>query len=91
MAFSKDLVLLLGEKDDENETRGTMLHTPLADQQGPGRLSRGQYFYRESQQIAESMGTDFNWRLKIVEGVGHDHRLMGKAAAEFLYGNTDAR
>jgi hypothetical protein len=89
-AFSKDLVLLLGEADDQNETRGTMLHTPLADQQGPGRLSRGKYFYRESQRIAESMGADFNWQLEVVEGVGHDQRLMGQAAAEFLYGASDA-
>lgn len=85
-SFSTNLVLLLGEDDNENETRGTMLHTPLADQQGPGRLSRGRYFYRESQQIAESMVVDFNWRLEVVKDVGHDQRLMGQAAAEFLYG-----
>jgi pimeloyl-ACP methyl ester carboxylesterase len=91
LAFSKDLVLLLGEADNENETRGTMLHTPLADQQGPGRLSRGRYFYRESQQIADSMGAAFNWRLEIVEGVGHDQRLMGRAAAEYLYGDSGSR
>ncbi len=91
MSFSKNLVLLLGGTDDENETRGTMLHTPLADQQGPDRLSRGRYFYRESQQAAESMGAAFNWRLKVVEGVGHDFRSMGEAAAEYLYGASAAQ
>jgi pimeloyl-ACP methyl ester carboxylesterase len=91
LAFSRNLVLLLGEADDENETRGTMLHTPLADQQGPGRLSRGKYFYRESQRIAESKDAAFNWRLEVVEGVGHDQRLMGKAAAEYLYSDSGSR
>lgn len=90
-AFSKSLVLLLGEADNESETRGTMLHTPIADRQGLGRLSRGKFFYRESREAAESLGADFNWRIELVVGVGHDFRLMSQAAAEYLYGASDAR
>lgn len=37
------------------------------------------------------MGAQFNWGLKVVDGVGHDYRLMGQAAAEFLYGDSDTR
>jgi pimeloyl-ACP methyl ester carboxylesterase len=85
-SFSKDLVLLLGAADDQSETRGTMLHTPNADRQGLGRLSRGRFFLRESRQKAESLGTDFNWCIEVVDGVGHDFRRMGAAAAEYLYG-----
>lgn len=84
-AFSTKLTLLLGEDDNEHETRGKMLHTPLVDQQGLGRLSRGQYFYTESRNKARELNTPFNWTVQIVENVGHDFRLMGNAAAAYLY------
>ena len=83
--FSSQLVLLLGEDDNENETRGSMLHTPTVDRQGLGRYARGQSFFRESQQLAKRRGMAFNWRLVSVEGVGHDYEKMGKAAARLLY------
>jgi len=78
---------LLGESDDETEKRSTMLHTPSADAQGLGRLERGQYFYSQSQKLARSAKTHIDWQLKSVEGVGHDYRKMGVAAAELLYGD----
>ncbi len=88
-AFSENLVLLLGEADNQSETRGTMLHTPTVDRRGRGRLSRGKYFYRESRRQAESLGATFNWRIEVVRDVGHDYRLMGQAAAEYLYAAGD--
>jgi len=63
-----------------------MLHTPNADAQGLGRFERGKYFYSQSQKLAKSAKAPFNWQLKPVKGVGHDHRKMGVAAAELLYG-----
>ena len=83
--FAANLTLLIGEKDNEQEMRGTMLHTPIVDQQGLGRLSRGKYFFRVSRERAEELSVPFNWKLKIVEGVGHDNRGMGEAAARLLY------
>ena len=67
-----------------------MLHTPLADQQGLGRLSRGKYFFRISRERARELSVPFNWQLEIVEGVGHDNRGMGDAAARLLYEAVDS-
>ncbi len=88
-SFQKKLALFIGELDNENETRGTRLHTPIADQQGLHRLARGKYFYQEAQKLADQMGVEFNWELVVVPGVGHDHEKMGQAAASFLFGKTD--
>lgn len=84
-AFSKKLIVLLGQKDDQNETRGTMLHTPSADLQGLGRFERGVYFYRTSEMIAKTIGVPLNWRMELVKDVGHDYKSMGQAAAALLY------
>jgi len=88
--FSINLVLFIGEDDNEQEVRGTMLHTPIVDLQGLGRLSRGKYFFKESQEKAREINADFNWKLKIIENVGHDYRLMGMAASGYLYGGSSS-
>lgn len=84
-AFSRKLVLLIGEEDNAEETGGTLLRSPTADKQGYHRLERGQYFYKFSKNKAEEIGVPFEWELEIVSGVGHDHELMGNRAAEILY------
>ena len=84
-SFTSELVVLLGESDDKNEKRGTMLHTSSADAQGLGRFERGKYFFSQSQELAKSMNAPFSWQLKSVKGVGHDYRKMGEAAADLLY------
>ncbi|MBT8115584.1 MAG: hypothetical protein KJP04_09390 [Arenicella sp.] len=86
-AFARKLVLLIGELDNETETRGTMLHTPLADQQGQGRLARARHFHQRSQVIADEFGAPCNWALEVVPGVGHESRKMSQAAALYLYSN----
>ncbi len=83
--FSKNLVLFLGEKDDANETRGDLRHSPEVDQQGLHRLERGTYFYNESMKIASKLNAEFNWKLKIIPNVGHDYKAMSEAAADYLY------
>ena len=40
---------------------------------------------------AEVLGVPFSWRLEVVDGVGHDYRRMGEAAAEYLYGAEAGR
>ncbi|MBL4827389.1 MAG: hypothetical protein JKY66_06700 [Spongiibacteraceae bacterium] len=86
-SFSQKLTLFIGEKDNESETRGTMLFTPLADQQGLGRFSRGKYFFNTGKEQAKALNMPFNWSLEIVNNVGHDYRAMGEAAARYLYGD----
>lgn len=84
-SFRTNLVLLLGELDDENETRGIQTRTPKADQQGMGRLAKGKYFYAESRRIATALKAEFYWKLEIVPNVGHDQARMAAAAAKYLY------
>ena len=86
-ALSRQLIVLLGELDNREETRGTMLHTPLIDSHGLSRLERGQFFFQSAEMEAARMNTEFNWKLEIVAGVGHDFRGMAAAAAQLLYGN----
>ncbi|MDN4501298.1 hypothetical protein QX776_02735 [Alteromonadaceae bacterium BrNp21-10] len=84
--FSTKLTLLIGEQDNDQETRGTLLHSPITDKRGLGRLARGQYFFKAAQQQAFDMDLPFNWQMKIVPNVGHDYENMSIAAAELLYG-----
>jgi pimeloyl-ACP methyl ester carboxylesterase len=85
-AFGQRLVLFLGEEDNASETGGTLLRSPTVDRQGTHRLERGRYFYDFGRQAAERLGVPFRWSLEVVPGVGHDHRGMSRAAAEYLYG-----
>lgn len=79
-AFRKDFVLLLGEMDDARETRGTFLHSPSANQQGMHRLARGQYFFDAVRQAAQDRQIPLHWQMKVVSGVGHDHKGMAEVA-----------
>ncbi len=83
--YSSDLVVFLGEKDDANEKRGSLRRSLEADKQGLHRLSRGNYFFNTSREIASNLNTTFCWKIEIVNGVGHDYKKMGEAAADYLY------
>jgi len=85
-AFSANLVVFLGEKDDANETRGSLQRTPETDRQGTHRLARGTYFFESAREAARAMNTNFAWRMEVVPGVGHDYEAMSEAAAHYLYG-----
>lgn len=87
-ALGLDLVVLLGELDDENETRGDLVRTPEVDVQGTSRIERGRYFYDKAEQTAERLGVRLYWSLHVVPGVGHDRVGMSRAAAQLLYGQN---
>lgn len=84
-AFKANLVIFLGEEDNENETRGHLVRTPQTDKQGTDRLARGEYFYHNSKLYADSLGFEFNWDLEVIPDIGHDFERMSKAAANYLY------
>ena len=84
-SFSNKLVIMLGKKDDASASGGRMLHTPMVDEQGKGRLERGRYFYQVAKFTANTLLVDFNWELVEVPGVGHDFKAISKAAADYLY------
>ncbi len=84
-AFKKKLVVFLGELDNENETGGLLLRSPTVDQQGTHRLARGKNFFAKSQNMAKQLNTQFNWKLHIVPGIGHNQKKMANAASKYLY------
>ncbi|HLU60917.1 MAG TPA: hypothetical protein VKZ99_01040 [Gammaproteobacteria bacterium] len=88
-AFASRLIVFLGERDDEHETRGSLRNTPETSRQGPGRRQRGQYFFAISRATAQDMKAEFNWQLEVVPNVGHEYRRMADAAAEYLYAKGD--
>ncbi len=87
-AFEKQLVLFIGELDNETETGGTLLRSKSADIQGLHRLARARFFYETSKKRAAELKTLFNWQLVVIPNTGHDHRQMGDAAANYLYNST---
>jgi hypothetical protein len=84
-AFKSKLTIFLGELDNEHETRGHLVRNSELDVQGTYRLSRGKYFFIKAKELASSLNAKFNWNIHIVQGVGHDYKNMGKAAATYLY------
>jgi len=86
-SFKKNLVLFLGELDNADEKGGRILRSKTTDKQGTHRLARGTYFYKSGLETAKTLKTKFNWKLKVISGVGHNQRKMAKAAAIYLYEN----
>ena len=86
-SFRKNLILFLGELDNERETGGTLLRSKTVDKQGTNRLARGGYFYNKSVKTAQQSNMTFNWELKIIPAIGHNQKEMAKAAAKYLYEN----
>lgn len=84
-SFSSKLIILLGELDNEHETRGHLRTTALANRQGSGRFSRGHFFFEKAKEQAEQMDCSFLWKKQTVKGVGHSSKKMSLAAAELLY------
>lgn len=80
-AFAVELTILLGEDDVDDENLRT---DDEADAQGPTRVERGRAFFDQAQQVAQDRGLRLAWRLRTVEGVGHDHLPMARAAMRDL-------
>lgn len=89
-AFSRNLTVFLGEKDNERESRGHRLDTPETLRQGSGRFARGLYFFEAANKLSEKLGIKSAWKVQVVKGVGHSFRDMGDAAADYLYGINNA-
>jgi len=90
-AFTENLVVFLGERDDENETRGDLARTAEIDVQGISRIARGKYFHDVASKTAAELGLPLEWQLEIVPGVGHDPQRMSAAAAAYLYASPGIR
>jgi hypothetical protein len=82
-SFGKNLIILLGEKDTD-ENHKYLRKTPEAMLQGKHRLERGQSFYETAKKSAKEQRCQFKWKLKTVPSVGHSNSKMAAYAAKFL-------
>lgn len=81
--LSKDVVILLGDRDDD-PAHPSLRRTPEAMAQGPHRYARGLHFFRTARSVAATLKTPFGWRLQPVAGVGHDNAGMALAAGPLV-------
>lgn len=82
-ALAKDVVILLGDKD--NDSRHRLLNRSReAMSQGRHRFARGQAFYESARKLAEENGWEFGWRLRVVEGVAHSNSGIARGASDLV-------
>ncbi|HZD41597.1 MAG TPA: hypothetical protein VE131_12805 [Terriglobales bacterium] len=82
-SLRKNLVLLLGQKD--NDPGHPSLNRSLgAMRQGRDRLERGLNFFHRAKLEAQSLGVSLGWKVETVPGVAHDQTRMAQAAAFLL-------
>ena len=78
-AFSRDLIVLLGDRDiaDKDREDDTI-------KQGTNRFARGLRFFATATEQATSLGVPLHWQLQIVRGVDHAPVPMVRAALQLL-------
>lgn len=83
-AFGTRLTILLGENDNDPESR-SLRRSASVMFQGRHRLERGTRFFAAARALSAETGADFNWRLETVPGVAHSNAGMAEAAARLLF------
>jgi hypothetical protein len=78
--LATNLIVLLGDEDTDPR-HSNLRHTAEADAQGKNRFERGRYFYRLGKALGKQHAFHFNWRMEVVEGVGHENAKMAGDAA----------
>jgi hypothetical protein len=79
LAFSRDFVLLLGDRDLGDRERET-----AAMAQGTTRFGRGLRFFATATDEAATLGVPFRWTLRIAHGIDHSAKPMVRAALDLL-------
>ncbi|MEO1019421.1 MAG: hypothetical protein AAFY56_17270 [Pseudomonadota bacterium] len=87
-AFSRRLTLLVGAGDAE-ESHHALRHDRHADAQGPTRLARSLYFYKNAKAIAAERDLPFKWRMKILPAIGHSNAGVVPGALELVLDHAD--
>lgn len=82
-AYSKRLILLLGELDND-PSLGTFRTTELAMEQGKHRLERGTNFYNANMELSKQNQWSFNWTIDTVKNVGHNYRKMSENSIKWI-------
>lgn len=84
--LESSMMIQLGEED--NDPNHKYLRTAdEAMMQGAHRFERGHTFFEQAQKIANENGTELQWSIRTVPGVGHENDKMATDIAEYLFGN----
>ncbi len=82
-ALAKDVVLLLGDEDNDRN-QSALNRSDGAMVQGPHRFARGQAFFEAARTYAEQRRWEFGWSLRVVEGVAHSNGGMAQGAYDLI-------
>jgi poly(3-hydroxybutyrate) depolymerase len=86
-ALQRPLLILLGTADTDPNHR-FLRNTPETLAQGPHRLARGHYFFKEAAPPSAAGSVKFGWQVQEVPGVAHSNARMAVATAAWLFGEA---
>ncbi|WP_210417915.1 hypothetical protein [Bythopirellula goksoeyrii] len=81
--LARRLVLLLGDRDLDPRSK-PLSDSPSARRQGPHVFARGLQLYKSALTESKLQGSELNWRLEVVPGVGHSNAHMASYAVKHL-------
>lgn len=87
-AFAKKIIVHLGKNDNNPNSSGLRRNATVDAQQGNNRYVRGKYFYQTALDVADDMGSTFNWEKHEVNGVSHEGQKMANDALQFVLDYT---
>lgn len=79
--FARKMFVYVGSNDTSTEGLNT---NPGSVEQGNNRKERGTYYYNRSQELAQQLGFQFNWRFGQVTGVAHEAGGMARGTMQLL-------
>lgn len=82
--FSRQLYITVGALDN-NSSDSSLRHNTASDLQGLNRLDRANYFFSRSQDYAQAVHSEFNWKFRVVPNSGHDATKMSNEAVHILF------
>jgi pimeloyl-ACP methyl ester carboxylesterase len=83
-AFGRNITVMIGENDN-NPNEGGLRRNAEADAQGTNRLARAQYFYNQSNAIANEQNTPFNWQYQSIPNVAHEFAATSTYAFDRIF------
>lgn len=81
--LNRDVIVMVGDADTVRN-RSDLVKSPEADRQGWNRVERGEKFFNEAKEMADSLNVPFNWKFELIPDVGHSQSGMAGHAADLL-------
>lgn len=83
-ALNRNLVILVGEKDVDENHKG-LKKSSKAMEQGKHRLERGRKFFEMGVEQSKKLGVELGWRFGVVPEAGHSNSRMAVEAVKQLF------